>query len=245
MIISQSRRFIFVHVMKAGGTSITNDLCRYLDWRDVVLGGTLLGEAIHLQYKKYLGIEKHSTAREILAVVGAETWNDYFTFSFVRHPYTRAVSLYNFIGRFVAKRQNGSLANRMRAALGRGVKLSASDWLSELPETGAYVKSSNFSDFIRLAFDAGGMGMRTQADCLTDASGRIAVDFVGKTENLTVDLPTVLRRIGLPETKPCHDNRSAADRPWQSHFRSEEDFAFLARAFEKDFELFGYDPNLR
>jgi hypothetical protein len=245
MIISQSRRFIFVHVMKAGGTSITNDLCRHLDWRDVVLGGTPLGEAIHLQYKKHLGIEKHSTAREILDVVGVETWNQYFTFSFVRHPYTRAVSLYNFIARFVAKRQNRTVVSRMRAALGRGVKLADSDWLTLLPETGAYIKSSNFSEFIRLAADAGAAGMRTQADCLADASGRIAVDFVGKTENLAADLNAVLRRIGLPETEPSHENRSAADRPWQSHFRGEGDFTFLARAFEKDFELFGYDPGLR
>jgi hypothetical protein len=125
------------------------------------------------------------------------------------------------------------------------VKLSDSDWLSLLPETGAYIKSSSFSEFIRRAVDVGAAGMRPQADCLSDATGRIAVDFVGKTENLAADLNAVLRRLGLPETQPSHDNRSPTNGRWQSHFRGEEDFAFLARTFEKDFELFGYDPGLR
>ncbi len=49
--------------------------------------------------KEYRPLDKHSTAREIRACVSPEIWNDYFTFAFVLHPVTRAISLYNYMAR--------------------------------------------------------------------------------------------------------------------------------------------------
>ena len=47
MIISNSKRFIFLHVPKAAGTSITIMLDAELEWDDIVLGGDGSWRAVH------------------------------------------------------------------------------------------------------------------------------------------------------------------------------------------------------
>ena len=45
MVISNSRQYIFFHIPKCGGTTITHILSEGLRWNDVVIGGTETGEA--------------------------------------------------------------------------------------------------------------------------------------------------------------------------------------------------------
>lgn len=231
--------------MKAAGTSVTNDLCKHLDWRDLVLGGTKLGEDIHLSYRKHLGIEKHSTAKEVINVVGEDLWNDYFTFSFVRHPYTRTVSLYNYIAHYANKRLQSSLKNKIRHKLGKTIQLERNDWLRKLPEAQAYFKSKDFSSFIRIAHEMGAQGLRPQVESLTDKQDELNIDFIGKVESLDQDLSLVLNRIGLPSTPPSTENRTQNGRSWQSYFKDESDYKFLENVFINDFELLKYDPSKR
>ena len=241
MIISQTHKFIFIHIMKAAGTSVTNDLSRHLDWRDLVLGSTPLGEAIHLSYKRYMGVEKHSRARDAIRLVGRDIWDDYFTFSFVRHPFPRTVSLYTYLQHHVGERKRGGLKGRALLALGR---FKDTDWMSHLPEAKAFLQASGFSEFIRLAHEMRGQGMQPQVDWLTDETGKIAVDFIGKTENLQSDFARVLERLGFESAEPSWQNRTIKDkRAWPSYFAGQEDFDFLSKVFEKDFEILGYDPN--
>ena len=75
MIISNSHRFIFVHVLKTGGTTVCAALDPFLRWNDVVLGGTEFGERMNGPYRDRFGLRKHSTAQEIRAVVGDATWS--------------------------------------------------------------------------------------------------------------------------------------------------------------------------
>lgn len=104
MIISNSRKFIFVHVHKCGGSSIAQALEDKLSWNDVLCGGTPYGERINPVYRSRFAIHKHSTAQAIRGVVGEAVWDDYFTFSFVRNPFARALSLYYFLKKKVQKR---------------------------------------------------------------------------------------------------------------------------------------------
>ena len=46
MIISNSHKFIFVHVMKTAGTSVSAALDPWLRWNDIAIGGTRFGEQI-------------------------------------------------------------------------------------------------------------------------------------------------------------------------------------------------------
>ena len=96
MIISHSKKFIFVHIQKTAGTSITRHLDKYITYQDLLLGGTEFGEKLNKLYKERFNLHKHSYAQKIKEIMGEDVWNDYFSFSFVRNPYDRAVSLYNW-----------------------------------------------------------------------------------------------------------------------------------------------------
>src|SRR5258708_2149793 len=101
MIISHSRRFIFVHIHKTGGTSVELALDKFLSWNDLVLGGSPLGEAMNDTYRERYGLDKHSSVAEIDQVCGPQLSSRYTVLATVRHPLNRLCSLYNFVGTIV------------------------------------------------------------------------------------------------------------------------------------------------
>jgi len=97
MIISHKLKFIFVHIHKCAGTSVTKVLNRakVLGPDDIVVGCTRDGEDIE-RAGGWKGLDKHAPAAEIKEVVGEDIWNSYFTFTIVRNPWDRAVSTYHW-----------------------------------------------------------------------------------------------------------------------------------------------------
>lgn len=77
MIISHEHQFIFIHVPKTGGTSISTVL------RD------------HGVYLETDGL-KHAGLEVVAARFGWDVVDEYFVFGFVRHPVDRLVSLYHY-----------------------------------------------------------------------------------------------------------------------------------------------------
>jgi hypothetical protein len=238
MIISNSRRFIFVHVMKAAGTSITRALEPGLAWNDLVLGGTELGERLQEPYRARYGLHKHSRAAEIREVVGSERWEEYLTFAVVRHPYARAVSLYTFAERIVREQGRARWLRwlRFHPASRSGV------WRWHAVR--AYLATRGFSGFIRHREMAEAPGMRPQRDWVVDAAGRQIVEVVGRVESLAEDLGRIAPRLGLDAGAVGRHNPSGAGGPGR-HLRDEADYRWLEERFRPDFEMFGYDPALR
>jgi chondroitin 4-sulfotransferase 11 len=77
MLISHKHKFIFIHIQKTAGTSISSALEQFCE-------------------ESYPSI-KHWNARKIKEKFGAGVWDEYFKFSFVRNPYERLLSWYNMI----------------------------------------------------------------------------------------------------------------------------------------------------
>lgn len=227
MIISNSHRFIFVHILKTAGTSICAALDPFLGWNDVVLGGTGFGERMNAPYKERFGLRKHSTAAEIRAIVGDDVWSAYVTFAFVRHPYARTVSFYTW------------LADAIR----RNPDPAAPVW--SWTSTQAFVESRTFSEFIRNEKFLQTMAARPQAEWVCDDEGRRIVEFVGRVEDLDAGMHTLSARLGLTLQPLQRHNASATDRPLAEVCRGEADYGQMHELFRRDFELFGYDPGLR
>lgn len=104
MIISHSKKFIFIHFEKCGGTSVENALEPYLSWDDIILGSTEYGESAQaLLFRRY-GMDnvqnnmlwKHSNAYDIYKYLGRERWKEYKKIVIVRDPMEIMQSLYFF-----------------------------------------------------------------------------------------------------------------------------------------------------
>lgn len=244
MIISNSRRYIFIHVPKAAGTSVSNALDETLGWNDIILGGTCYGEAVQPLFRKRFGLHKHSRAIEIREVVGSRVWEEHFTFSFVRHPYSRAASHYGYIKRLI-RDASGQKSTRFRRRLTRLLPLrapSAPFW--RWPATRAVLATRSFSQFIRHPAFMGAPIARPQVDWLVDGEGRQIVDFVGKVENLQADFAHIATQVGLSECPIGHDNRSRHV-AWSELFKDPADFDYLARIYARDFMELNYDTAFR
>jgi hypothetical protein len=104
MIISHSKKFIFIHLEKCGGTSVETALEPLLDWQDIILGSTEFGEKVQEAYFDRYGFDKvkkemlwkHSTAKNIFNTLGKEKWQEYKRLSIVRDPIQLIHSLYWF-----------------------------------------------------------------------------------------------------------------------------------------------------
>lgn len=216
MIVNNSHRFLFIHVPKAAGTSVTRELSRFTTFRDVEVGGTRFGEKIQDVYAARFDLRKHSPAMKIRAKAGPELWRGFFVFAFVRSPYARAYSLWKFLRRW-KDGPNHALA-----------------------------ESLGFEDFIASPElrDGAVEIARPQAHWLTDAEGRLldGIDFIGRVERFDEDFAFVLSTIArrpTPYRSEKRENASADVSEWESAMTPRAQAA-VEDLFAADFALFGY-----
>lgn len=87
MIISHHKKFLFVKTKKVAGSSVTDWLRRYLSKGDFDY------LALPLREHKFYA---HHPVGEILESEYAHLFQDYYTFTILRHPYDRLLSQYHF-----------------------------------------------------------------------------------------------------------------------------------------------------
>jgi hypothetical protein len=229
MIISHSQKFVFLHVHKTAGESITVRLRQMLVQGDVVIHGKATVDANGTR------LSKHSTARDVRDALQSETWDRYFTFGFVRHPIDRTVSLY----RYMAERSRPpelTMAQRLglRPVTDNGDR---SHW----PEVQAYRATSSISEFIRHPLLDESKSMKPQSTSLCDEEGNLLVDFVGRFERLDDDFAYVEQQLGLTHL-PLKRINVSRQRHAECDELSFDDRAYLRARFEEDFRRFGYEP---
>jgi hypothetical protein len=235
MIISHSRKFIFIHIHKTAGESISDALRPYLSGRDLLLGTSLRGELNNAYYNSRYRLQKHSGVRKVRTFVGDATWDDYLKFSFVRDPFDRLRSLYFYFERMLARRREPHLRNALLWLPGTGFR-DPLKW----PGMQALLETESFSGFIRHpAFSTEIMGARPQSVLLTDKEGSLDVDFVGRFETLAEDFASLAARLGLEGADLGHRNasrnRAATPDPAEA-----ADRALVAELYARDYALFDY-----
>ena len=194
-------RCIFVHIPKAAGVSISRSLFGNLGGGHVVIG------AYRVVYSK-------------------TEFESYFKFSFVRNPWDRLVSAYDFL-------EQGGLNDDDRR------------WWSE-HGMGRY---RDFEDFVRNWVTR--ENVETSLHFLPQYrylcapfTRSICVDFVGSYEHLDRDYPYVRERLGLPpDGELLHLNKTPTASTTARDFRgyyTAETRAIVAEVYREDIELFGY-----
>ncbi|MEX0969837.1 MAG: sulfotransferase family 2 domain-containing protein [Paracoccaceae bacterium] len=241
MIISNSRKFIFVHIHKAAGTALKVALQPHLRWNDLVIGGSRFGDDIAPAYETHFGLTKHGGILQILDQCGDGIVKDYFSFAIVREPVARATSLYNYIAEFfryagqkIGLQHDDLVVAARQDQVEKTPNLAFLDW----PAARAYYLAPNFSDFIRAAELESDSGFQLQIDALQNHSGTVMIDKIIKYESLLRDMPYLWDKLGTRFMLPI------ANRP--KHYRqpladvSDDDRAFLRKRFAEDYLALDY-----
>lgn len=217
-IINQTKGFVFVHVPKAAGTSVTNELSKYTTYQDLEIGGTHFGEQIHSAYNKRFDLAKHTPSSGIRNVIGDVDWDKMFTFSIVRNPYDRVISTYKFLKKW------------------EGTPEEFKNILGEFSDINEYILSdiweeSDGPDFI----------FRPQTFWLTDQNDRskVIVDFVGKLETLDKDLAYIMSCIEGKEIKPSKIPQ--LNKTEGAFELSKESIEKINHVYARDFKFWGYE----
>lgn len=234
MILSHSRRFIFVHLHKTAGESITQALAPHLSANDIRFSASRWLRPFNEYYKAKYKLRKHSSASSLKSLLGEDIWDSYYKFSFVRNPIDRIRSLRSYYERIARERDAHPVRSRVGTLL--GLTGDPESW----PGMQAYRETQSFSEFIRRPklVDMEN-GARQQFDLLTDDNGCLLVDFVGRFETLQDDFLTVARTIGVEGATLGWSNRS--QHPAAVTDISNDDRDYLMRLYRKDFEAF-YSP---
>ena len=223
MVISHKHKFIFIHIPKCAGSSITSSLVNNLyfklprkdAWRfdglstdiaEVFKDGPLQGNSQSLN--------QHFNLKQINNYFLNNKWNinDYFKFSFMRNPWSRRVSQYQY-----AKRMSKEFNPKFD-------KNKNKDWAHKIAKM-------SFSEFLINKNEL-------QLDWVKNKQGKISVDFLGPGKNLQEELNTVCDKIGIPQQQVPHLNETKHKH--YTEYYDNETREIVTKKCANDIEYFGY-----
>ena len=179
--------FIFIHINKTAGTSI--------------------GRAVGLPLKHHL------TAAEVISRIGKDKWQAAYTFTFVRNPWDKVVSHYEYR----RKKNKTEIASR-NIPFPEWVKLTYG-----LDKDPFYYNNPR--------------SFQPQVEWLKDDVGDISIDFIGKFESINADFNHVRNIIGIDESLP---HLNASNRASYQSYYDDETMEIIADWFHEDIKEFGY-----
>jgi hypothetical protein len=172
MIISHRHKFIFIHICKVAGTSISHALRPYTSWPCESLTTKLLQKFGYLPASQHFG--DHVTAGQLRDLMDRKIYEHYYKFAFVRNPWDWQVSLYEYILRNPVHHKHPEV----KAMSGFEEYLH---WRFSQPKHKPWNMQKNF---------------------VTDLDGNLIVDFIGRYEHLHDDFNVLLKNLGLKAKLP-------------------------------------------
>lgn len=218
MFISHRHKIIFIHIQKAGGSSIQR-LFEQLDPELVT----------QIAIDPAKNRPKHCFATDISEVIGKQMFDEYTTFSVVRNPFDRLVSWY-----WMLKLRSFEEANPdIIETAGDKVNFALIDALNE--------HASTFEAFISLPEDHECSLFKrfffNQLDYLSDDNG-VAVDHLLKFENLNDDFANFAKQQGIIGALP-HMNKTPRKADYHSYY-SDVTQQLVTERFQRDLDYFNY-----
>lgn len=213
-MISEKYNFIFFHLPKAAGTSIIAGLKQNLG-KSVIKNERNKKLAVFAKQKYEILWPNHVRCSILKDFFGAEVYQSFFKFAFVRNPWDRTVSFYHY-----TKQKESDIYNKLNI---------------ELPKFSKNIlKSKSFKDWVKNYEIAG-----PQYNFLSSTSGELLLDYIGKTENVQTDLSYICGLLNIPNVKLNQLNTTK--RKDYRHYYDGETAEIVAKKLKKDIEFFGYD----
>lgn len=213
MIISRARRFIFVHIPKTGGTSLSLALEGRADKDDLLIGDTPKARARAGRVKGIATkgrVWKHSTLRDVEGLVSAEEIAAFFTFTLVRNPWDRAVSYYHWL--------------RAQSFAHPAVGLA---------------KITDFTGFLNHPQTRTGLALWPYGAWMRGPDGREVCRLYVRLEHLAADLAPFEAHAGFRIGPVPRVNASGRPQDWRVAF-SADDAALIGNLCADDIARFGY-----
>ena len=203
-IVCRSRKFIFVHLTKCGGTSVEQSFAPHARWNDLIVGSTAWGELLQPVYGKLLGLTKHSTAQQIEKSVGADVWSEYWTVALVRHPLRVYESFYGWIADVIDEYLQRNQLDRdhfIERYRNDDVSARFTHWWITKP----FLESTSFAEFMDMVLEQR-LGPAPMTARLSRAKS-LMVDDVFKLEEIDRFWQALETNTGLTVQR-LHTNRS-------------------------------------
>jgi hypothetical protein len=207
MRISHKYKFVYIAVTKTGSTTVRKMLNPL---SDVVSDHST--ESPYHHHTHAVDLKKHFKER-------GWNWDEYFKFSFVRNPWSRLVSLFNYQREYVRGYEKDVESSRYFEGYYKRCKKNT--------------HNRNFEVYVDKIW------MGDQFDFLYDENNNQLVDFVGKTENLQEDFNTICDKIGIPRQELPHKNKTKHKH--YTEYYDDETRELVAEKYAKDIEYFGYE----
>ncbi len=202
--INKKYRFIFIHIPKCAGYAIRKKLG--IDNVKFMHGGARY-------YKKALG----------------PIYDDFFSFSFVRHPIKRLIASYSYMKQGGIPGQGGAYFEYFTKHVISKFK-SFEDFVFWLADGHLYSHEFFFPQYLYVTdFD----------------NEQLIVDFIGKVERIAEDFTTVVRTLrnrGMPIDSPELPRINISQQKWKPARLPPAVINTLYELYKKDFELFNYNP---
>jgi hypothetical protein len=214
MIISDKKKFVFIHIPKTGGTSIEYSLLKYANLRQKIVSYYPTKYLIYLINRSNInlldngnkwinGFHRHE---KICFLEKDKKYNNYFIFTFVRNPYEWFLSLYTYIKR------------------------------SKNHKDYQIVKDINLKIFLDYIIEK---KFYTQSDYIYSDKYKKKINFIGKIENINNDFNFILKKLKI-NSKLNHKNKSYNKTYNESLFHDKKFLKKFNDYFNKDFLNFGY-----
>lgn len=218
-LVSHKKRFVFIHLAKCAGTSVTSVLEPYaypplLSSKAIRNGVHILGHWLNIDLMNYTGqyiLPLHANASTLARRFPGIDFASYFRFTVVRSPWARLVSSYEF-----NKRPRKKFSN---------------------PRSFYQQDDMSFADYVRTRIKVG--SQPNQIDQLfTRDDGSLDMSFVAKLENLEKDMGIVFDSLGLDA--PCIPQQNITNHPSYSRYYCDVTRSIVDAAFARDISAFGY-----
>ena len=213
MIISQGRKYIFVHIPKTGGTALALALEARAMKDDILIGDTPKARARKARLRGVTSqgrLWKHSTLTDIAGLATDAEIADFFTVTLVRNPWDRAVSYYHWL----------RVQNFAHPAVG-------------------VAKTHDFSGFLNHPQTITSLRLWPYTAYMRDRFGHERATLYARLEHLDADLAPFEAHLGFRITPLPHANTSDRARDWRG-FYSDADAALLADICVDDIAQFRY-----
>ena len=216
-MISHRHRCIFVHIPKCGGTSIEDAIWPPPARRTEA--DLWMGQDKDENNKYQPDGLQHLTAAQIRKEVGADVFRSYFKFTFVRNPFDKATSQYEYM-------------KRMRARLRGEIGME---------------KDASFGEYLRLIQDHDHPHWAPQRRFLFADDGELLVDFAGRFERFEENAHRMFDAVGIGahvgpwRSKRFPHSKGSGVRLHYREYYDDEARGVVAEMYAHDLDLFGYD----